>query len=369
MSTAAPALEIRPAERGAPDGLSEGRLHRRLLWLGALIVVLVAVIVFAPGLSSLRSRFSHAAPGWLALGAVLKVLSGMSFVAVFRSVFCRRMSWRHSAEIGFAELGANALVPTGGAGGLALGAWALHRDGMSGDRIARRSVAFFLLTSVPNVLGVIVLGLAMAIGVIDERAGLALTLLPALIAIAAVLLVLASGRLAARVHGRVAQRRGAEARLARALDALAGGVREAVLLLREHDPWLIVGLIGYLGFDVMILWATFHAFGAAPPLAIIWIGYLIGELGGLIPIPGGIGGVDLGLVGALVLYHVPITSATAAVLAYRAIALWVPAVLGTVAFVMLRRTLARGGERVAICGDDEAGAPLPAVALQPAAGE
>jgi hypothetical protein len=65
--------------------------------------------------------------------------------------------------------------------------------------------------------------------------------------------------------------------------------------------------------------------------------YLIGELGGLIPVPGGIGGVDAGLVGTFVLYNVPITVAASAVLAYRAIALWVPAILGSAAFVSLRR--------------------------------
>jgi uncharacterized protein (TIRG00374 family) len=99
----------------------------------------------------------------------------------------------------------------------------------------------------------------------------------------------------------------------------------------------------------MILWATFRAFGAAPPVAILAIAYLIGELGGLIPVPGGIGGVDLGLVGAFVLYRVPITAAASAVLAYRAIALWVPAVVGSAAFVWLRRTLRRESNAIAVC--------------------
>ena len=120
-------------------------------------------------------------------------------------------------------------------------------------------------------------------------------------------------------------------------------------MLRRPTPWLIVGLIGYLAFDVMVLWATFHAFGSAPSLTVIWMGYLIGELGGLIPVPGGFGGVDLGLVGALVLYRVPVGAATAAVLAYRAIALWVPAVLGAIAFVLLRRTLAREAAAISCC--------------------
>ena len=68
---------------------------------------------------------------------MLKVLSGQGYVAVFRMVFCRRMSWRVSYQIGMSEMGANALLPTGGAGGLALGAWALKRGGMPTAVIAR----------------------------------------------------------------------------------------------------------------------------------------------------------------------------------------------------------------------------------------
>ena len=54
-------------------------------------------------------------------GIVLKILSGVAYVFVFRSVFCRAMRLSTSAEIGFSELGANAVLPTGGLGGLALG--------------------------------------------------------------------------------------------------------------------------------------------------------------------------------------------------------------------------------------------------------
>jgi uncharacterized membrane protein YbhN (UPF0104 family) len=79
------------------------------------------------------------------------------------------------------------------------------------------------------------------------------------------------------------------------------------------------------------------------------MGYLIGELGGLIPVPGGIGGIDAGLVGTLVLYHVPLTAAAGAVLAYRAIVLWVPATVGGTAFVFLRRTLRREADAVSVC--------------------
>ena len=332
-----------------PPGVERSSLRRRLLILAAAILVAIAVITLVPGLASLRARFARGDPAWLTLGAILKVLSGLSYVAAFRGVFCRRMSWRQSTEIGLAELGANAVVPTGGAGGLALGAWALHRGGMDGGRIARRTVAFFFLTSLPNVLGVVIIGCGLATGVFAGRASLPLTVVPAAVAAAAIVLTLAGGRWAAAAERRRAARSGERSRTTEVLRALAGGVAEGLSLLRRRDPWLLLGLIGYLAFDVMILWATFHAFGSVPPLAIIWIGYLIGELGGLVPLPGGIGGVELGLVGTLVLYHVSVGAATAAVLAYRALALAVPAALGAVAFVALRRSLAREALAVSNC--------------------
>jgi uncharacterized protein (TIRG00374 family) len=343
-------------ELTAPEQLNSHRVRSRLIFLLALVILVIVVVTLLPGLGTLRSRLSHAKPEWLLLGVALKLLSGVGYVAVFRAIFCRRMSWRVSYQIGMSELGANALIPTGGAGGLALGAWALKRGGMQTEDIARRTVAFFLLTSVPNVLGVIVLGLGLAIGVFGGEGNLLLTLLPAGIAAGAVVLVLYAGRIAKRWGARI-DARGRELSkrklvAMKALTAIGEGVEAAVALLREANLILIFGLIAYLAFDVMIVWATFRALGPAPPLAILWIAYLIGELGGLIPVPGGIGGVDAGLVGTLALYNVSLASAAGAVLAYRAIALWVPAVVGGGAFVFLRRTLRDEAEQIAICVPD-----------------
>ena len=329
-------------------------MRTRLLLLAALILAVVAIVTLLPGLEGLRTRLSHAKPGWLAIGVGLKVLSGLGYVAVFRMVFCRRMSWRVSYQVGMSELGANALFPTGGAGGLALGAWALKRGGMSAAEIAKRTVAFFLLTSVPNVLGVIIVGLGLAVGALSGESNLLLTLVPAVIAALAVVGALLVGRAAAGLHVRLEHSEAAASSrrrkaLLKTLVAIADGVNEAVVLLREANAWLIAGLIAYLVFDLLVLWAAFHAFGHSPPIAIIWIAYLIGELGGLIPVPGGIGGIDAGLVGTFVLYGVSITSAASAVLAYRAVALWVPAVLGAAAFVVLRRTLRNESQAIAVC--------------------
>ncbi len=346
--------QVPTSDLAVPEELSRRRLRTRLLLLAALVLAVVAVVTLLPGLEGLRTRLSHAKPGWLALGVGLKVLSGLGYIAVFRMVFCRRMTWRVSSQIGMSELGANALLPTGGAGGLALGAWALKRGRMPANEIARRTVAFFLLTSVANIVGLIVVGTGLAVGVFPGETNLALTVIPAAIAVSAIIGALLAGRAAAGLHMRL--RRSQQGELSRGasvvwktLAAAADGVDEAVAFLREGHPLLIAGMIAYLFFDVMIVWATFRSFGAAPPLAIVWIAYLIGELGGLIPVPGGIGGVDAGLVGALVLYNVPITSATSAVLAYRAIALWVPALLGSAAFLALRRTLRSESAAISVC--------------------
>jgi len=345
---------VAASDLAVPAELSRRKLRTRALVLLGVVLAAIAIVTLLPGLEGLRTRLSHAKPSWLLVGAGLKVLSGLGYVAVFRMVFCRRMSWRVSYQIGMSELGANALLPTGGAGGLALGAWALKRGGMPTADIARRTAAFFLLTSVANVLGVVVVGVGLATRAFPGETNMALTVLPAAVAAMSILGALLAGRSAAGLHRRLgrSERDGGPRRRTVALKtlvAVADGVNEAVALLREANPLLIGGIIAYLAFDVMILWATFRAFGAAPPLAIVWIAYLIGELGGLIPVPGGIGGVDAGLVGTLVLYNVPITAAASAVLAYRAIALWVPAILGTAAFVALRRTLHRESAAISVC--------------------
>jgi uncharacterized protein (TIRG00374 family) len=346
--------QVDASDLEVPEELSRRNLRSRLLLALGILLAVIALVTLLPGLGALRSRLSQAQPEWLVLGVLLKVLSGLGYVIVFRTVFCRRMSWRVSYQIGMSELGANAVFPTGGAGGLALGAWALKRGGMPTAEIARRSAAFFLLTSLPNVVGVIIVGVGLAVGVFPGETNPALTILPAAIAAGAIIASLLSGGTAEGLHRRLerSETNGSSRRAKVALKALvavADGVNEAVAMLRERDALLIFGLIAYLAFDVMILWATFRAFGAAPPLGVLWIAYLIGELGGLIPVPGGIGGVDAGLVGTLVLYNVPITAATSAVLAYRAIALWVPAVLGAAAFAGLRRTLREESSRIAVC--------------------
>ena len=334
-----------------PSGVSRDRVRRGLIRLGALAALAVVVITLLPGLGQLRSRFAHASPAWLAVACALEVLSVLAYVPAFRAVFCTRMSWGTSYKIAIAEEGAGSLFPLGGAGGLALGAWALRRGGMPAAEIARKTVAFFLLTSALPVATLALIGIGLATGVLPGRASVALTVVPAAAAVGAIAATLALGRFARRTETRVRESRTPSrlARLAPVFLATADGVDEALHLLRRGNPLLLLGLVGFLVCDILVLWASFRAVGAAPELTIVWIAYLIGQLGNWLPIPGGIGGVELGLIAILVLYGLPALTATAAVLLYRVIELWIPALLGMVAFFQLRKLLRREAEKIDLC--------------------
>jgi len=338
-----------------PSDVSPRRLRRGLVRLGAVVAIAVVVVTLAPGLGELRSRFAHGRPIWIGIACAFEVLSVLAYVPAFRAVFCRRMSWATSYKIAVAEEGAGSLFPLGGAGSLALGVWALRRGGMPAEEIARKTVAFFLLTSVAPVGMLLLLGAGLATGILPGDGGPLLTALPAAVAAGAIMATLAIRRLARGARARITRRgEGSRwVRIAPALTATADGIDEALEHLRRGDPRLLLGLVGFLGFDLLAFWASFRAVGASPELTLIWMAYLIGQLGNWLPVPGGIGGTELGLVGALVLYGSPALAATAAVLLYRVIELWIPALLGLAAFVQLRRLLGRETEAIKLCEPDD----------------
>lgn len=313
--------------------------------LAAALAGAVAVVALLPGLASVRHAFSGARWDWLLLAALLQVASCLSYVVVFRAVFCPRMPWRTSYDIGAAELATNSVVSVGGAGGLALGAWILRRGGMPASQIARRTVAFFLVTSLANVAALIVAGMGLGSGVLHGAPGRALGWAPAALGAAAVLVALAVPAVA-----RFLARRTGHTTIEKALTALAAGVDEALALLRSGDPAVIAGAAGYMLFDVAMLGVCFAAFGLpVPPVGVLLMAYLIGQLGGLIPLPGGLGGVDGGLIGTLVLYGATATAAATAVLAYRALVLLLPLALGVPALHRLRGRLQGDAPAAAPC--------------------
>lgn len=340
-----PTGSAHPEPAGATEPASDYSTHglrRGLIRLGGVIAVAVIVLTLVPGLGAFRGRFAHARPGWIAIACVLEVLSVLAYVPAFRAVFCPRMSWSTSYKIAVAEEGAGALFPLGGAGGLALGAWALRRYRMPVAEIAHKTVAFYLLTSAFPVGIVVLLGTGVATGLLPGGGSLALSAVPAVVGVAAIVATLVLGRLARRAGNRLERPRDSRlGRAAPAMSATADGVDGALEHLRRHNPLLLAGLFGFLVFDIVAFSVSFRAAGVSPPIAVIGLGYLIGQLGSWLPIPGGIGGVELGMVGVLILFGLPAVPTTAAVLLFRVIELWIPGLLGIVAFIQLRITLSR----------------------------
>jgi uncharacterized membrane protein YbhN (UPF0104 family) len=320
-----------------PSEFETRHLIKRALQVIIALGVIVLIVVFAPGLGEIRDRLTGVDPAWMALGIAFEALSCVSYILMFRPIFCARMSWRTTIELGLAEVGVGSIVPASGAGGLALGAWVLSRGGMPGDQIARRSVAFFLIKSSVNFVAVAVLGYLFALGLIGPDQPLWRTLVPALMATLVIVGVIAIPRLRARPP------KPSEPKLRRwlgaARQALVGGTVEALRIVRRREPLVIVGAIGYWLWDNLVLWATFKAVGVSVPLSVILLGYLIGQLGGLLPIPGGIGGIDGGLLGTLIVFGAPAAATAAAVLAYRVILFWLPLIVGAFAFYSLQKGL------------------------------
>jgi uncharacterized membrane protein YbhN (UPF0104 family) len=314
---------------------------RRLVEIGILVALIGGALIALPGLDEFRSRLAGADPRLIALAAILEVGSCLAFVAAFRGVFSRGLSWRFSYEVGMAEQAANVLLPTGG-GGLALGAWALRRVGMPAERIGRRTVAFFLVTSSVNFAAVVLAGLGLALGLLPGRIAFLAAAVPALLAVGALTAI----ALAPRVLERAEPGTGGRIRTALAKGRRCGadGIRDAISLVVAGRPLVVLGAVGYMGLDVAALAAVFAAFGGgAPSLGIFVLAYAVGQLGGLVPLPGGVGGTDGGLILAFGLLGTPVAIAAAAVIGYRAFQLGVPALLGITAMTRLRRSLATEG--------------------------
>jgi uncharacterized membrane protein YbhN (UPF0104 family) len=118
---------------------------------------------------------------------------------------------------------------------------------------------------------------------------------------------------------------------------IGDAVREACRLLRSGDARL-AGAIAYWLFDAGVVWAMLHAFGSAPVIPVVALAYFVGQVANTLPIPGS---VSLGMAGVLIAFGVPAELALPSVLAYRAIAVWLPSPVAIAAVPALRATITR----------------------------
>jgi uncharacterized membrane protein YbhN (UPF0104 family) len=306
--------------------VAKPRIGKRLATAGLLAALGISVLLAVPGLRPVVREIREISPAWAAGAIALELASCVSFVVLFR-LFFDRVPARDGRPLAWTSMASGALLPGGGVGGLAVGGWLTHLTGASTSWIVRRSSGLFFLTTAVNsaaLIGSALLLLGAYPGAHEfSRAGL-----PLLLAAAATATVVSLPWAARR-------RKGVSASW---LGGVIAGIREAERTAANPSPRLL-GALGYLGFDIAVLWATFSAVGHVPPLPALVLGYMIGYLASALPIPGGLGVLDAGLTGALVLYGASPAHAAAAVLVYHAIAFWVPALGGVIAYAHLRPRL------------------------------
>lgn len=364
MDTTVKPLKGDPAEPDeAQYDLEEAmpRLHvtRRSLVLGVFFVVsAVAFLYFVlPQLADLKAQGEQVGEGnrlWLAVALVFTLASFGGYVMMFQGVFVRadtragsRIDWRASYQITMAGLAATRLFAAGGAGGIALTAWALRGAGMARRTVADKTLAFLILTYAVYMAALVICGFGLYYDLLPGPGPFAITVIPAIFGLIVILVGLGLARVPPDLQRRLegfATRGGRVARVAQLLSnapaAFSSGIREAMCHVRERDPALL-GALAYWGFNIAVLWACFHAFGDPPPLAVIIMGYFVGFLGNLLPLPGGIGGVDGGMIGAFAAFGVPLSLVVPVVLAYRVFTFWLPTIPGAIAYFQLRRTVSR----------------------------
>jgi uncharacterized protein (TIRG00374 family) len=354
MPTANPANELRssPSNGGEPRGPGGGGpVSRRQIVVGVvfILVALGGLYFLIPKLAGLNQTWGQLRHGdalWLALGAGLECFSIAGYIVLFRTVFGRnlpRLDWSASIEIPLAGIAAIRLLAAAGMGGVAVTVWALVKAGMSTRTIACRMVASYVIQYAVYLLALLICGLGLWYGVFAGKAPFALTVIPAILSAAVIVLVASLALVPAdfeRRLDRLATRSGRvgrlAARLATAPATVGSGVRTAIELTRERR-WGLLGALAYWGFDIAVLGVSFHAFGTVVPLAVLVMGYFLGTLGSLLPLPGGIGGVEGGMIGAFVAFGVPGGQAVVAVLAYRAISFWLPTLPGIAGYFALRK--------------------------------
>jgi uncharacterized membrane protein YbhN (UPF0104 family) len=299
----------------------------------ALVAAAAAAAVIAPGLiakfGDALSRALHADPIWVVAAIAFELLSFTGYIALFWHVASRgnsRIGLRASGEIALASTAATRLLPTAGAGGAALTFWSLRRAGQD-NRGATATLLAFLVVLYSVFLGaILVSGGLLASGAVASEVPSSLALVAALAAAVGIALALVFGLR----HRRDFEPSG---KLGTASHAIGGGVRDALSLVRRPHVRLL-GAPAWWGFDLLVLWATFSAFGAAPSPVVLVLGYFLGQVANTIPLPGAASG---GMVGAFLALGLGASVVLPAVLAYRAIAIWTPVPIGGFALSGLRK--------------------------------
>jgi uncharacterized protein (TIRG00374 family) len=347
--------ELEPTEEIEQAGTRLlGDRRRMLTVLAAFLLLIVGIYVLLPkvvGLGDSLDRLADPAWGWVAVAIGFNAFSFVAYATLFRGILggrndqdriYRRLDFVASFKITMAGLAASTLFSAAGAGGVALTYWALRKAGMERRRAACRMVAFIVLLYTVYAGALIVFGVLLRTGVLNGKAPVEATIVPAGLAAVALLIMGLIALIPSDLERRIVrhQERRWVKRLATGPATVARGVRTALDYLRHprSGATALAGAVGYWVGMVGILWASFHAYGGGVPFGVVVMGFFIGMVANLAPSPAaGVGTLDAGLIGAFLLYDIPSSTVFPAVLTFRIVGFWLPIVPGVVAYFQLRR--------------------------------
>jgi putative heme transporter len=332
----------------AASGAPHKRAHRAWLSLILFAAIGAALYVGLPqvaGLDETWGRLSEGDPWWLALALVFEVGSYAGYVVLFRGVFAGAVGWRDSYDITMAGVAATRLLATAGLGGIALTGWALSGAGMARRELASGLTTFYVALYGVFMVALVLVGTGLRAGILTGPAPFGVTVVPAAFGAAVIVVALGIALLPDDLDRRVrALLPGGEraatwaGRVAAAGAAVGEGVRGALRMLFHGDRALL-GAFAWWACDIAVLWACFHAFGEPPPPAVVVMAYFTGMLANVLPLPGGVGGVEGGMIATLLAFGVPAGLAVVAVLSYRAFAFWLPTIPGALSYLRLRHSI------------------------------
>jgi uncharacterized membrane protein YbhN (UPF0104 family) len=322
--------------------------RRVILAMVGVILAIIFIFVVVPQLAGFGKSLHQLRYGnklWLAAGIAFECISLFGYMTLFKTVFSFddiTIGWRSAGQITLAGTLATKMLGAGGAGGIALTVWALRGAGHSGRAIAHRMTSFEMLLYGVFMLSLVVFGAGVATGILPGPDKPPLEVLPAAVGAGAIVLVASVGYAAGPVRSwllaraeRSKRRGGLYRKLSNVPQTLNDGV---------YNTWGMLGQpkLGYAGailywmFDIATLWAAFRAFGATPEIPVVVLAYFVGQMASVLPIPGGIGSIEGGMLGCFIAFGVSGSTAALAVIAYSLISIWLPVLPGSVAYFRLR---------------------------------
>jgi uncharacterized protein (TIRG00374 family) len=330
---------------------------RRIAMLAAAVALMIVAIYFifpkVVGVTNAFDRLGDATWYWVVAAVGFNAASFIGYTSLFQGVIAGRdpddeMQDRIDLGVAFqitmAGFVATIIFSAAGAGGVALTYWAVRKAGMERRRAACRMVAFMALLYTVYLASLVTFGTLLYSGAIEGNRPVAGTLIPAALALGALVIIGLIALIPEDFERRLARmnRLRRVQKLATGPATIATGVRTAIAYLRH--PWrsasAVAGALAWWAGNIGILWSCFHAFGVDVPLGVVIQGYFLGMVANLLPSPAaGVGTVDAGLIGAFVLFGIPAVTVFPAILVFRLIGFWLPIPVGIWAYVKLRHTV------------------------------